>query len=172
MTFWTTQLTQVINCICPYCKMYLYKLQNAFVYIAKCICSCEWNAKLDLISQGAPLNFSADPGYKLYLSILQNVFVQIAECICSCLWKSQLDLISQGAFLNYSADPCYKLYLSILQNVFVQIAECICINCYMYLYKLLNVFVPAWKITAWHDLSRCPSQLLSWGQFRGKSWQI
>ena len=46
--------------ICPNCKMYLSKLQNVFVQIAKCIC----------------------PNCKMYLPKLLTVFVQIAKCIC------------------------------------------------------------------------------------------
>ena len=51
-------------------QMYLYKLQNVFVQIAKCIC----------------------PNCKMYLSKFLNVFVQIAKCICpnSKLYLSKL----------------------------------------------------------------------------------
>ena len=85
---------QIAKCSCPNCKMYLSKLQNVFVQIAKCIC----------------------PNWKMYLSILANVFVQIANCIC----------------------PNCKMHLSKLQNVFVQIVKSIYPNCKMYLSKLTN----------------------------------
>ena len=52
-------LPQMWN-ICPNCKMYLSKLQNVFVQIAKCICQ----------------------NCKMYLSKLQNVLVQLAKCMC------------------------------------------------------------------------------------------
>ena len=44
------------KCICPSCKMHFFKLQKAFLQIAKCICQSQ-----------------------MYLPI-SNVFVQIAEC--------------------------------------------------------------------------------------------
>ena len=55
---------QIAICICPNCQMYLPKLKNVFDQIVKCIC----------------------PNCHMYLSKLANGSLQITKCICpNCL---------------------------------------------------------------------------------------
>ena len=76
-----------------------------------------------------------------------------------------------GGIGNYICSNFY-LYLSKLLNVFVQIAKCICPNFKMYLSKLLNVFV---KIDAgrgvWKEGLEQPLQWRSWKEGLEQSLQ-
>ena len=80
--------------------MVLYRLQNVFLQIAKCIYTSK------LLNVFVQIAKCICPNLKINLSKFQNVFVQIAKCICQNL----------------------KIYLSKFQNVFVLIAKFICSN--------------------------------------------
>ena len=95
---------QFAECICTICQMYLSKLQNVFVGIAKYICSNWWQL-LTCCSPAYTVSSESQLAIakyiylncKMYFSKLQNIYVLIAKCI----------------------SLYCKMYLSKLQNVFV-----------------------------------------------------
>ena len=146
-------------------KMYFSKVQNIFVWVAKCICLnsrmhlCQFQNvlvytwKYESVASQWPATFALLLClFKLYLSDLLIEFVLIVKCICL-NWKMYLSKHENMCQPHQGGQPhlcCFyvcpkcisqkcRMYLSELPIFFVWIPNCICPKFKMYLSKHENM---------------------------------